>query len=392
MIVALTDRHEIVLAEEFRPPMNAPVVSLPSGLIGDEGPEDAIDAARRELAEETGPRGGELGAARAGPGLRRAELRDDHVLSRPARPCASGTQAAHDVGKIRVHVVPRLRSFRGGRGGARPRARSSTRRSGPASTSRSAGDACGAGEAAQATIGAYFSEIEDRHAVLLEDDAVLLDLRHGEPLDVGVDRHDPVVQQRARRFLGPDDAAELDAPAARQVRGTDVVPRRSASAGGGSRGGRLLGGRASPRLGGRARAPQGCVGRGRPARRRRGGDRRSSRSSRGASAPAREPQRPQARLRRLRSGGVPDGPDEDTPAATRPTTAPSVHARARTVRRRRARPASGSGAGVQGRASAPAPSGRARLLRALQGLVDQAHATSPSSSRIAWRTARPLSS
>src|SRR5262252_7844184 len=54
MIVALTANGEIVLAEEFRPPLNAPVVSLPAGLVGDEGPEDASVAARRELAEETG--------------------------------------------------------------------------------------------------------------------------------------------------------------------------------------------------------------------------------------------------------------------------------------------------------------------------------------------------
>ena len=54
MIVALTPEGGIVLAEEFRPPMKAPVVSLPSGLVGDEGPEEAIDAARRELSEETG--------------------------------------------------------------------------------------------------------------------------------------------------------------------------------------------------------------------------------------------------------------------------------------------------------------------------------------------------
>jgi len=54
MIVAVTEDRRLVLAEEFRPPVGRPVVSLPTGLIGDEGAEDGSNAARRELAEETG--------------------------------------------------------------------------------------------------------------------------------------------------------------------------------------------------------------------------------------------------------------------------------------------------------------------------------------------------
>ncbi len=105
MIVALTEAGEIVLAEEFRPPMNAPVVSLPSGLIGDEGPEDAIDAARRELAEETGHTAERWERLTRGPGSAgQSSEMVTFFLARPAVP--SGTQAAHDVGKIRVHVVP----------------------------------------------------------------------------------------------------------------------------------------------------------------------------------------------------------------------------------------------------------------------------------------------
>ena len=75
MIVAITPRDEIVLAEEFRPPMNAPVISLPAGLVGDEGPEDAVDAARRELAEETGHDAPRARAARARARARPARAR-----------------------------------------------------------------------------------------------------------------------------------------------------------------------------------------------------------------------------------------------------------------------------------------------------------------------------
>ena len=81
MVVALTDGGEIVLAEEFRPPMNAPVVSLPSGLIGDEGTRErdrcrAPRARRRDRFRRLG-----LAASRARAGLGRPELGDDHVLS-----------------------------------------------------------------------------------------------------------------------------------------------------------------------------------------------------------------------------------------------------------------------------------------------------------------------
>ena len=105
MVVALTDADEIVLAEEFRPPMNAPVISLPSGLIGDEGPEDAIDAARRELAEETGHSAASWQRLARGPGS--AGQSSEMITFFLARPAVrSSGQAAHDVGKIRVHVVP----------------------------------------------------------------------------------------------------------------------------------------------------------------------------------------------------------------------------------------------------------------------------------------------
>ena len=105
MIVAITPADEIVLAEEFRLPMNAPVMSLPAGLIGDEGPEDAVDAARRELQEETGFAAPTLELLAKGPGS--AGQSSEMVTFFLARDAVrSGEQAAHDVGKIRVHVVP----------------------------------------------------------------------------------------------------------------------------------------------------------------------------------------------------------------------------------------------------------------------------------------------
>lgn len=105
MIVALTAPGELVLAEEFRPPMNAPVVSLPAGLVGDEGPEDASDAARRELAEETGYEGAAFEMLGKGPGSpgQSSEMVTFFLARNVER---RREQAPHDRGKITVHVVP----------------------------------------------------------------------------------------------------------------------------------------------------------------------------------------------------------------------------------------------------------------------------------------------
>ena len=104
MIVAITEADEIVLAEEFRPPLNAPVISLPAGLVGDEGPEDSADAARRELAEETGHEAPALVPLGRGPGSagQSSEMITFFLAKGAAR---VREQAAHDRGKIAVHVV-----------------------------------------------------------------------------------------------------------------------------------------------------------------------------------------------------------------------------------------------------------------------------------------------
>lgn len=56
VLAAVTPREEIVLVEQFRRPVNARVIELPAGLVGDHGdPEEPVlDAAGRELVEETG--------------------------------------------------------------------------------------------------------------------------------------------------------------------------------------------------------------------------------------------------------------------------------------------------------------------------------------------------
>ena len=55
-LVAVTPESEIVLVEQYRKPVDAAVIELPAGLVGDHGnPEETLfEAARRELEEETG--------------------------------------------------------------------------------------------------------------------------------------------------------------------------------------------------------------------------------------------------------------------------------------------------------------------------------------------------
>lgn len=57
VIVAVTPADELLLVEQYRLPVARPVIELPAGLVGDLGPDEPLlDAARRELVEETGYR------------------------------------------------------------------------------------------------------------------------------------------------------------------------------------------------------------------------------------------------------------------------------------------------------------------------------------------------
>lgn len=105
MIVAITGTQELVLVEEFRPSVDAPVISLPAGLAGDEGPEEPREAARRELREETGYGAPDLEFLGRGPGSAGASSElVTFFLARGAR--RVGEQAEADRSLLRVHVVP----------------------------------------------------------------------------------------------------------------------------------------------------------------------------------------------------------------------------------------------------------------------------------------------
>jgi ADP-ribose pyrophosphatase len=105
MVVAMTPDHCLVLVEEFRPAVDAFVISLPAGLVGDGGPEPPREAALRELREETGFEASTLQFLMRGPGSAGATSEMVHFfLARDVR--LAGEQSAEDKGQIRVHVVP----------------------------------------------------------------------------------------------------------------------------------------------------------------------------------------------------------------------------------------------------------------------------------------------
>lgn len=55
VILAVTDDDRVIFVEQYRRPVDAPVIEFPAGLVGDgEGHEDPEETAKRELEEETG--------------------------------------------------------------------------------------------------------------------------------------------------------------------------------------------------------------------------------------------------------------------------------------------------------------------------------------------------
>ena len=112
-IVAVTDSENIVLVEQNRTPVGQKVVELPAGLSGDiAGNEDEalLEAAKRELLEETGyaaTRWTELVSAYSSPGLT-----DESITLFLAEGLTQlGPGGGDDSEGIAIHEVPVLRVF-----------------------------------------------------------------------------------------------------------------------------------------------------------------------------------------------------------------------------------------------------------------------------------------
>lgn len=108
-VLAVTPRDELLLTEQYRPPVKQSVIDLPAGLAGDGdeyGDESAETAARRELEEETGWTASSLrpmATLPTSPGLtsETVELFLAESLTR------IGPGGGDDSETITVHLVPR---------------------------------------------------------------------------------------------------------------------------------------------------------------------------------------------------------------------------------------------------------------------------------------------
>jgi ADP-ribose pyrophosphatase len=105
-VIALTNEGEIVLTEQARKPVDARVIDLPAGLIGDEDPNaDVTTTAKKELEEETGficERVEILTTGPTSPGITSEKV----VLVRARGLTRAGAGGGVGGENITVHVVP----------------------------------------------------------------------------------------------------------------------------------------------------------------------------------------------------------------------------------------------------------------------------------------------
>jgi len=107
VLVAVTPTSEIVLVEQYRKPVEALVIELPAGLVGDlaDPDEPILEAAARELEEETGFAAAQMKVLMECPSS--AGMSDEMVFFVLATGLTRvGPGGGDDSEDIEVHTVP----------------------------------------------------------------------------------------------------------------------------------------------------------------------------------------------------------------------------------------------------------------------------------------------
>jgi ADP-ribose pyrophosphatase len=106
IIVALTPADEVLFVEQFRPPLDAPTIEMPAGLVADTHDADTVEAAaRRELVEETGWRAEHVEVLLTGPTS--AGITNERIAFARARGLTRvGSGGGVGSEDIVVHAVP----------------------------------------------------------------------------------------------------------------------------------------------------------------------------------------------------------------------------------------------------------------------------------------------
>lgn len=108
IVLAVTEEGRLLLTEQFRVPVQAPVIEFPAGLVNDRpgaAHETPKTAARRELLEETGYRARSMTLLAQGPAAGGSS--SDHLMIFRAAGLTRVAEGGGDETEdIRVHEVP----------------------------------------------------------------------------------------------------------------------------------------------------------------------------------------------------------------------------------------------------------------------------------------------
>lgn len=107
IVIAVTPTDEVLFVEQYRIPLGARTIEMPAGLVGDDHAEDTlVDAARRELIEETGWSPGRVEVLLTGPTS--AGMSNERIAFVRARDLVRvGDGGGVGDENILVHAVPR---------------------------------------------------------------------------------------------------------------------------------------------------------------------------------------------------------------------------------------------------------------------------------------------